>query len=90
MQQKKNDTGIVAELRLVFSPQEQDWYFPGTAPQREARDEHAEEPSLEALIQAVLNSNTEAIDAAEPLDCVLLVVRTVTVHNLNSSLSRKN
>ncbi len=40
------------------------------ATQEDARDEDAEEPSLEALIQAVLNSNTEAIDAAEPLDCV--------------------
>jgi hypothetical protein len=28
-------------------------------------DEDAEEPSLEGLIQAVLNSNTEAIDARE-------------------------
>jgi len=45
-------------------------YFSGMAPQEDARDEDAEEPSLEALIQAVLNSNTEAIDAAEPLDWV--------------------
>jgi hypothetical protein len=90
MQQKKNDTGIAAELQLVFSSQEQDRYFPGTAPHEDARDEDADVPSLEALIQAVLNSNTEAIDAAEPLDCVLLVLRTVTVHNLNSSLSRWN
>ena len=37
-------------------------------------------PSLEAFIQAVLNSNTEDIDAVESLDFVL--------HNLNSSLSR--
>jgi hypothetical protein len=29
------------------------------------RDEDAEVPSLEALIQAVLNSNTEAMDAEE-------------------------
>lgn len=40
------------------------------APQEDARDEDAEEPLLEELIQAVLNSNTEAIDAEEPLDCV--------------------
>jgi len=40
------------------------------APQEDAPDEDAEEPSLEALIQAVLNSNTEAIDAAELLDYV--------------------
>jgi hypothetical protein len=31
-------------------------------------DEHAEEPSLEAFIQAVLNSNIEALDVAEPLE----------------------
>lgn len=29
-------------------------------------NEDAEEPSLEALIQAVLNSNIEALDVAEP------------------------
>ena len=40
------------------------------APQEDAPDEDAEEPSLEELIQAVMNSNTEAIDAEEPLDCV--------------------
>lgn len=34
-------------------------YFPGTAEHGGARDEEAEVPSLEALIQAVLNSNTE-------------------------------
>ena len=34
-------------------------YFPGTAQQGGPRDEEAEVPSLEALIQAVLNSNTE-------------------------------
>jgi hypothetical protein len=60
----------VAKLHLVFLSQEEARYFPGTAPQEDARDEDAEEPSLEALIQAVLNSNTEAGDAAEPLDCV--------------------
>jgi len=38
------------------------------APQEDVRDEDAEEPSFEALIQAVLNSNKEAIDSAEPLD----------------------
>ena len=31
-------------------------------------DEDAEEPSLEAFIQAVLNSNTEAFDVAELLE----------------------
>jgi hypothetical protein len=50
--------------------------FPGTAPHEEAHDEDAELSSLEALlleefIQAVLNSNTEEIDAVESLDCVL-------------------
>ena len=38
------------------------------APQEDARDEDAEEPSLEALIEAVLNNNTEAIDAIELKD----------------------
>lgn len=65
MQQKKNDTGIVAEFLLVFSSQEQDRYFPGTAPHEGARDEDADAPSLEALIQAVLNTNTDSIDASE-------------------------
>jgi hypothetical protein len=65
MQPKKNDTGIVAELHLSFSSQEQDRYFPATAPHEGARDEDADVPSLEALIQAVLNTNTEAIDASE-------------------------
>jgi hypothetical protein len=35
------------------------------APQEDTRDEDAEEPSLEALIQAVLNNNTEAIDTQQ-------------------------
>jgi hypothetical protein len=69
MQKRKNDTGLAAELQLVFSPQEKARYL------------------VEALIQAVLNSNPEVIDAAEPFDCVLLVVRTVKVHSRNSSLS---
>jgi hypothetical protein len=86
MQQRNNDTGVAAELQLVFSSQEKAPYFPDTAPQGEVRDED-EESLVEALIQAVLNSNTAAIDAAEPLDCVLVVVRTVAVHNRNSSLS---
>jgi len=41
-------------------------------------NEDAEEPLLEALIQAVLNSNIEALDVAEP------------VHNHNRSLTREN
>jgi len=60
MQQRKSDTGLAAELWLVFSPLEDALYFPGTAPDGGAPDEDAEAPpSLEALIQAVLNSNTE-------------------------------
>jgi hypothetical protein len=59
VQQRNSDTGIAAELHLVFSSQEKVRYFPGTAPQRDARDEDAEEPSLKALIQAVLNNNTQ-------------------------------
>jgi hypothetical protein len=70
MQQRKSDTGRAAELQLVFSSQEQGRYFPGTATQRDARDEDAEEPSLDPLIQAVLNSNTDAVDAAEALGWV--------------------
>jgi len=34
-------------------------------------DEDDEVPSLEAFIQALLNSNAEEIDAVESLDCVL-------------------
>jgi hypothetical protein len=59
VQQRKSDTGIAAELRLVFPSQEKPRYFSGTAPLRDARDEDAEEPSLEALIQAVLNNDTQ-------------------------------
>ena len=59
MQQKTNDTGSAAELQLVFPSQQKAGIFLGTAPQRDARDEGAEEPSLEALIQAVLNNNTQ-------------------------------
>jgi hypothetical protein len=59
MQQRKNDTGRATELQLVFSSQDNARYFPGTAPQGEARDEDAEESLVEALIQAVLNSNAE-------------------------------
>jgi hypothetical protein len=65
MQQKKNGAGIMAELQLIFSSREQDRYFPGAAPHEGARDEDADVPSLEAPIQAVLNTNTEAIDASE-------------------------
>ena len=76
MQQTKSDTGIAEELQLVPSSQEEARYFPGTALHGGAHDEDAELSSLEALlfeefIQAVLNSNTEEIDAVESLDCVL-------------------
>ena len=61
---------MAAELRLIFPPQKEAryfpaLYFPGTAPHQGARDEDAEDLSFEALIQAVLNSNTEEIDAGE-------------------------
>ena len=59
------NTLIAAELQWVPSL-EKVRYFSGMAPEEDERDEDAEEPSLEALIQAVLNSNTEEIDAAEP------------------------
>jgi hypothetical protein len=59
MQQKKSDTGLAAEFYLAFSPLRDARNFPGTAPDEVAHDEDAEVlPSLEALIQAVLNSNT--------------------------------
>jgi len=59
-QERKSDAGRVAELHLVFSPREDDRYFPDTASDGEAHDEDAEVlPSLEALIQAVLNRNTK-------------------------------
>jgi hypothetical protein len=39
-------------------------------------------PSLEALIQAVLNNNTKEIEeAVKSLDCVLLVLRTDTARD---------
>jgi hypothetical protein len=65
VQRRKNDTGRAAKLQLVFSSQEKAPHFAGTASQRDATDEGAEEPSLEALIQAVLNNNTEAIDTQQ-------------------------
>ena len=59
MQQRKSDTGIAAELQLAFSSQEEAWDFPSTVPHEGEHDEDAELSSFEALIQAVLNSNTE-------------------------------
>ena len=59
MQQRKSNTGLAAELLLAFSSQGEDRDFPGTVPHGGVRDEGAELPSFEALIQAVLNSNTE-------------------------------
>ena len=68
MQQTKSDTGVTAEPQSVFSSQEEAEYFPGTAPNEGARDEDEQLSSLEALIldeliQAVLNSNKEEINA---------------------------
>ena len=65
MQQRKSDTDIAAELQLVCWSPEDARSFPGTVPHGGARDEDADVPSLEALIQAVLNSNTEEIEAVE-------------------------
>ena len=56
---------MLAELQLFFSSQEEADYFPGTAPDGAACDQDAELPSVEALIQAVLNGNSEEIDAVE-------------------------
>ena len=66
---------MAAELQLDSS-QEEDRYFSSTDPRGGAHDEDAELSSLdalllEALIKAVLNSNTEEIDAAESSDCIL-------------------
>ena len=82
MQQRKSETGIAAELQLVFSPQEEVRNLPDADQQEKERDEDAELSSVEAslldaFIQAVLNSTREAIDAVESLD----------LHNPNSSLS---
>ncbi|MBV9301450.1 MAG: hypothetical protein JOY62_05740 [Acidobacteriaceae bacterium] len=71
MQQRKNNTGITAELQSIFSSQEKAGNFPGAASHRRTRDEDAELSSREALIQAVLNSNTEETDAGELLDWLL-------------------
>jgi hypothetical protein len=70
MQDRKSYTGIAAELQLAFSSQEEVEYFTGAAPHGQAHDEDAELPSLETLIQAVLDSNTEDINAWELLDGV--------------------
>jgi hypothetical protein len=58
MQQRMSDTCLAAKLQLFLSQGDAD-YLPGTAPDEETRDEDTGEPSLEALIQAVLNSNTK-------------------------------
>jgi hypothetical protein len=59
MQRRKSDIGVAAKLQLFLS-QEDAGHFPSTAPDEAARDEDAGlQPSVEALIQAVLNSNTE-------------------------------
>jgi hypothetical protein len=76
MHEIKSDAGIATELQLAISSQEEDRYFPATAPRDEAHDEDAELSSLESLllaefIQAVLNSTREAIDAVESSDSVL-------------------
>ncbi|MBV9301452.1 MAG: hypothetical protein JOY62_05750 [Acidobacteriaceae bacterium] len=71
MQQRKNNTGITAELQLIFSSQEDAGYFPGTASHRVPRDKDAELSSREALIQVVLSSNTEERYAEELLDWLL-------------------
>jgi hypothetical protein len=59
MQQRKSDSAWRRNCGWFFSPLGDDWYFPGTAPGEEAPDEAELLPSLEALIQAVLNSNAE-------------------------------
>jgi len=68
MQQRKSDTDVAAESQSVFSSQDEAQYFPSTTPHGGARD--AELSSYEALIldvliQAVLNSNKEEIEAIE-------------------------
>ena len=68
MEPKKLDTAAPEELNLIFSLDEEAEYFPDTAPDVGARDEDAEAPSFDALIQAVLNSNIEATDVEELSD----------------------
>lgn len=59
MQRRKSDIAVAAKLQLFLSPEESG-HFTGTAQDEEARDEDAGlQPSVEALIQAVLNSKTE-------------------------------
>lgn len=62
MQQRKSNKGLATELQLVCWSPEEARYFPGTV-HGGARDEDAELSSREAFIQAVLNSDTEALDA---------------------------
>ena len=58
MEQRESDIGL-AQVQLV----------PDTAVHEEAHDDQAEEPSLEALIQAVLlNSTIDALEALQPQD----------------------
>jgi len=57
MQRRKSDISLPAKLQLFLS-QEEAGHFTGTAQDEEARHEDAGlQPSVEALIQVVLNSN---------------------------------
>jgi hypothetical protein len=72
VQQINSDTVVAPEMWLVFLSQEDAEDFPDTALHAGARDEDADAPSFEALIQAVLNSNVDEIDAVDSLDSALL------------------
>ena len=67
MKQTETYNEILAELHSALSSQQKPQYCPGTAPDKGARDEDAEERLLEALIRAALNS-TEEFDTAESSD----------------------
>jgi hypothetical protein len=72
VQQRNSDTVVAPEMWLVFLSQEDAEDFPDTALHGEARDEDAHALSFESLIQSVLNSNTDEIDAVDSLDSSLL------------------
>jgi hypothetical protein len=65
VQQRKSDTVVAPEMWFVFLSEEDAEDFPDNAPNEAARAEDAEAPSLEALIQAVLNGNLEELEAVE-------------------------
>ena len=72
MQQIMSDTLVAAELWFVFSSQEDAEDLTDSPLHERAFDDGVDAPSLEELIQAVLNSNTEQMDAVDSLDSARL------------------